>query len=221
MSQPLQSQARLDVSRKVWSCAAAIAVTAGLLVGCSAASPSVAAPTNGGPGPTAQAPGSTIPSSDTAAGSPSLHSLYCNAIKLPDAQVLFKDPITADQFDPADMSAPFDCTLVTAAQDSLVVSIDTADAFDRWVTEENAGTGTALTGVGDKAVWVQDPTLANPPIVVAIKGSVTCRVTAPETEKTTIDFKAPNGVDQVSPAAAASFAKKMAVLCTDAFSASS
>ncbi len=158
--------------------------------------------------------------STTVAGSPaSLHTLYCNAIKLADAQVLTKDPITQDQFDPLEATPPYDCQFLTAATDGPKVSIDTTDTFARWVAEENSGAGTALTGIGDKAVWVQ--ALANPPVVIAIKGSVTCRVDAPETAKSTIEFTTPNGVDQVTPAAAASFAQKMAVLCADVFGAAS
>ena len=172
---------------------------------------------------TAPAAGSLAPAaSTTVAGSPSsLHTLYCNAIKLPDAQVLVKGPIVEDQFDPLEATPPYDCQFLTAANDGPKVSIDTTDTFARWVSGENSGAGTALTGVGDKAVWVQDGTKANPPVVVAIKGSVTCRVSVGETEKSTIEFTAPNGIDQVTPAAAASFAQKMAVLCTDVFGASS
>ena len=158
----------------------------------------------------------------TAAGSQaSLHTLYCNAIKLADAQVLTKGPIVVDQFDPLEATPPYDCEFLTAANGGPNVSIDTTDTFARWVSGENSGAGTALTGVGDKAVWVQDGTKANPPVVVAIKGSVTCRVSVGETEKSTIEFTAPNGIDQVTSAAAASFAQKMAVLCTDAFGVSS
>jgi hypothetical protein len=176
----------------------------------------------GSPAEATNAPaGSQAPAAATAAvGSPStLHTMYCNAIKLPDAQVLVKDPILEDQFDPLLATPPYDCTFVTAANDGFKVSIDTTDTFARWVAEENSGAGTALIGVGDKAVWVQ--ALANPPVVIAIKGSVTCRVDAPETAKSTIEFTTPNGVDQVTPAAAASFAQRMAVLCTDVFGASS
>jgi len=133
--------------------------------------------------------------------------------------VLVKDPILEDQFDPLEATPPYDCQFLTAANDGPKVSIDTTDTFARWVSGENSGAGTALTGVGDKAVWVQ--ALANPPVVIAIKGSVTCRVSVGETEKSTIEFTTPNGVDQVTPAAAASFAQKMAVLCTDVFGASS
>ncbi len=159
----------------------------------------------------------------TTADSQSLHTLYCDAIKLPDAQALVKDTITQNYFEPLAVNPPYDCTMVTSAggSDFLTVSIDTTDSFASWVAEENAGTGTALTGVGDKSVWVQDGTMANAPIVVAIKGSVTCRVTVPQTENTTIEFTNPNGIDQISPAAAATFAQKMAVLCTDVFGASS
>ena len=171
---------------------------------------------------TAPAGSQTPAAATTAGGSPSsLHTLYCNTIKLADAQMLVKDPIIEDQFDPLEATPPYDCMFLTAANDGVKVSIDTTDTFARWVTGENSGAGTSLTGVGDKAVWVQDGTLANPPVVIAIKGSVTCRVDAPQTEKSTIGFTAPNGIDQVTPAAAASFARKMAVLCTDVFGASS
>jgi hypothetical protein len=185
-----------------------------------------AACSGGGAGSPAGAPtapaGSQAPAAATAAaGSPStLHTLYCNAIKLPDAQVLAKDPILEDQFDPLEATPPYDCQFLTAANDGPKVSIDTTDTFARWVSGENIGAGTALTGVGDKAVWVQ--ALGNAPVVIAIKGSVTCRVSVGETEKSTIEFTVSSaGLDKITPAAAASFAQKMAVLCTDAFGASS
>src|SRR5450755_1807275 len=221
MTQLHQFRARLGVPRKIWSSAAAIAVTVGLLAGCSAASSTSAPAVSGGPGPTTPAVGSAGSSLDPAVNSPSSeHSRYCNAIKLPDAQVLVKDPILKDQFDPLLATPPYDCKLLTAGNDGPEVSIDTTDTFARWVAGENLGAGTALTGVGDKAVWVQVP--GNPPTVIAIKGSVTCRVDVETTERTTIEFTVSSaGFNKITPAAAASFAQKMAVLCTDVFGASS
>jgi hypothetical protein len=118
---------------------------------------------------------------------------------------------------------PFDCTFpaVSGGGDNLDVTLTKADTFTQSVADQNAGAGTSLTGVGDKAVWVQDATMANAPIVVAIKGSLTCRVLAPPTENTTIEYTAPSGVDQITSAAAATFAQKMAVLCKDVFDATS
>jgi len=222
---PHQRRARIGVPRGICSSAAALALTVGLLAGCGAGSSSPTTATGVGTGATSEIPGPAGASPATAADSPSEHTRYCNAIKLPDAQVLLKDTITQVQFDPipGGPHEPFDCTLMTTAEggDNLVVTVTTADNFSGSVADENAGTGTALTGIGDKAVWVQDLTKANPPIVVAIKGSVTCRVTAPTTEKTTIAFTNPNGVDQITAAAAETFAQKMAVLCTDVFAAPS
>ncbi len=179
----------------------------------------------GSPAGATTAPAGSQPpaASTTIAGSPSSEiSRYCNAIKLPDAQALVKDTITQDYFEPLEPTPPYDCTMVTSVGggDLLKVTIDTTDHFARWVADENVGTGTALTGVGDKAVWIQ--ALANAPTVVAIKGSVTCRVTVPSTEKTTIEFTTDsNGFNKISAAAAVAFAQKMAVLCTDVFGASS
>ncbi len=161
----------------------------------------------------------------SAADSPSEHTRYCSAIKLPDAQALLKGTITQDQFDPVTSvpHEPFDCALLTGGGggDNLIVTITQADTFTQSVADQNAGAGNPLSGVGDKAVWVQDFTRANPPIVVAIKGSLTCRVLAPPTEKTTIAYTSPNGIDRITSAAAAAFAQKMAVLCTDVFGAPS
>ena len=158
--------------------------------------------------------GSTGPSLDPAAGSP------CYAIKLADAQVLLKDTITQNNFSLEGLGlTQFDCELLTAVG-GMSVTIQTTDIFARWVAGENIGAGTALTGVGDKAVWLQ--ALGNPPVVIAIKGSVTCRVSVGDTEKSTIEFTASSaGFDKITPAAAASFAQKMAVLCTDVFDAAS
>lgn len=220
---PHERRARIGVPRGICSSAAALALAVGLLAGCGAGSSSPTTATGVGTGATSEIPGPAGASPATAADAPSEHTRYCNAIKLPDAQVLLKDTITQVQFDPipGGPHEPFDCTLMTTAEggDNLVVTVTTADNFSGSVADENAGTGTALTGIGDKAVWVQDLTKANPPIVVAIKGSVTCRVTAPTTEKTTIAFTNPNGVDQITAAAAETFAQKMAVLCTDVFAA--
>jgi hypothetical protein len=202
-----------------------------LLAGCSAGS---SGPTNvsGATGATgainasvaSNTPGGT--SAGLSAGdSSSDHARYCNAIKLSDAQALVKGTLTAVQFDatvtlPAD---PFDCTFpaTSGGGDNLDVTLTKADTFTQSVADQNAGAGTSLTGVGDKAVWVQDATMANPPIVVAIKGSLTCRVLAPPTENTTIEYTAPSGVDQITSAAAATFAQKMAILCKDVFDAAS
>jgi hypothetical protein len=116
-----------------------------------------------------------------------------------------------------------DCTFpaTSGGGDNLDVTLTNADTFTQSVADQNAGAGTPLTGVGDKAVWVQDATMANAPIVLAIKGSLTCRVTAPPTENTTIEYTAPNGVDQITSAAAAAYAQEMAALCTDVFAATS
>jgi hypothetical protein len=210
---------------------AMVAMATVLLAGCSAGSsgPTDVSGATGATGATnasvaSNAPGGT--SAGLSAGdSSSDHARYCDAIKLSDAQALVKGTITGVQFDaavtlPAD---PFDCTFPTASGggDSLDVTLTKADTFTVSVADQNAGAGTSLTGVGDKAVWVQDATMANAPIVVAIKGSLTCRVTAPPTENTTIEYTAPSGVDQITSAAAATFAQKMAVLCKDVFDATS
>jgi hypothetical protein len=146
----------------------------------------------------------------------------CNAMKIADAQALVKAPVVSDDYDATDylQGDPFTCNFNPAdpgGDDAVVVTITPSDAFDSSVAAQNAGTGTAISGVGDKAVWVQDGTKANPPIVVALKGSITCQVIVPGTESTTITYTSPNGFDQIATADAASYAQKMAVLCTEVF----
>lgn len=229
--QTLQERSGAKRVKGIVSSFAMVAMATVLLAGCSSgsSSPTSASGVTGATGATgtsiaSNAPGST--SAGASAGdSSSDHARYCNAIKLSDAQLLVKGTITGVQFDaaltlPAD---PFDCTFPTASGggDSLDVTLTKADTFTQSVADQNAGAGTPLTGVGDKAVWVQDATMANAPIVVAIKGSLTCRVLAPPTENTTIEYTSPSGVDQITSAAAAAYAQKMAVLCTDVFAATS
>ena len=208
-----------------------VMIAAVLLAGCSAGSsnPTSADSATGATGATGAPVASSAPggasTGASARDSSSDHARYCNAIKLSDAQVLVKGTLTRVQFDAAltPPAAPFDCTFPTASGggSTLDVTLTQADTYTQSVADQNAGAGTPLTGVGDKAVWVQDATMANPPIVIAIKGSLTCRVIAPETEHTTIEYTSPNGVDQITSAAAAAFAQKMAVLCTDVFDATS
>jgi hypothetical protein len=201
-----------------------------LLTGCSgSSSPTSASGVTGAIGATGAPIASTAPGGTSAGASAddssSDHARYCNAIKLSDAQALVKGTLTKVEFDPATAPSaePFDCTFPAASGggDNLDVTLTNADTFTQSVADQNAGVGTPLTGVGDKAVWVQDATMANAPIVVAIKGSLTCRVTAPPTENTTIEYTAPNGVDQITSAAAAAYAQEMAALCTDVFAATS
>jgi hypothetical protein len=210
---------------------AMVAMATVLLAGCSAGSsnPTNVSGATGATGATGASVASNAPG-DTSAGlsagdSSSDHALYCDAIKLSDAQALVKGTVTQVQFDPAitPSTEPFDCTFPTSngGGDDLDVTLTRADTFTQSVSDQNAGAGTSLTGVGDKAVWVQDATMANAPIVVAIKGLLTCRVLAPPTENTTIDYTAPGGVDQITSAAAAAYAQKMAVLCKDVFDATS
>lgn len=205
---------------------AMVAMATVLLAGCSSGSSNTTNP-GGAAGATSVSIASTAPGG-TAAGlsagdSSSDNARYCNAIKLSDAQALVKGTLTKVEVDfetdlrpPAE---PFNCIFTVDV--GLQVTLTQADTFTQSVAGENAGAGTPLTGVGDKAVWVQDATMANAPIVVAIKGSLTCRVTAPTTENTTIDYTSPNGVDQITSAAAAAYAQKMAVLCTDVFDVTS
>jgi hypothetical protein len=207
---------------------AMVAMATVLLAGCSAGSSNATSP-GGATGPTGAPIASTAPvgtSAGASAGdSSSDHARYCDAIKLSDAQALVKGTLTKVEFDAAvrPPTEPFDCTFpaVSGGGDNLDVTLTKADTFTQSVADQNAGAGTSLTGVGDKAVWVQDATMANAPIVVAIKGSLTCRVLAPPTENTTIEYAAPNGVDQITSAAAAAYAQKMAILCKDVFDATS
>jgi hypothetical protein len=207
---------------------AMVAMATVLLAGCSAGSSSP-----GSAGSATGATGAPIASNapaDTSAGlsagdSSSDHARYCDAIKLSDAQALVKGTLTKVEFDAAvrPPTEPFDCTFptVSGGGDDLDVTLTRADTFTQSVSDQNAGAATSLTGVGDKAVWVQDATMTNAPIVVAIKGLLTCRVLAPPTENTTIEYTAPSGVDQITSAAAATFAQKMAILCKDVFDAAS
>jgi len=180
------------------------------------ASGSLSAPT------TAPAGGSSAPVTGGAGG---VDATYCAAMKVADAQALVKPTISAAQ-----TGGPLPCAFVLPGEpingDNLTVTVFPNDAdksfYNDSVTGPASGPPNPLPGVGDVAVWEQPVTGASAPEVVAHKGSITCVVQPPaDTGPLTIEQTGTGPIYQISAAAAASYAVKEAVLCTDMFSIAS
>jgi hypothetical protein len=148
---------------------------------------------------------------------------YCAAMKLPDAQALVKPPVAAAQ-----TGGPLGCAFLLPGQDingdNLTASVfpgDDSKQFYNSSLKDLGGTPTPLPGVGDEAQWGQIASAAAPE-VVAHKGSLTCVVQGPTDTSTLTVAQTGNGPEyNISPSAAADYAAKMGVLCTDMFSVGS
>lgn len=77
---------------------------------------------------------------------------------------------------------------------------------------------TQLSGIGDAAAWSQIVPGDTAPEVVAHQGSLTCVVQTPaDTSQLTIEQTGSGPIYQISASAAATYATKMGVPCTDVF----
>jgi hypothetical protein len=179
--------------------------------------------TGGSPAPAATAAGAS--SDPVIAGGGGSDAQYCADMKQADAQALVKVPIAAAQ-----TGGPEGCAFVLPGQDingdNLTVSVFPGDSdksfYTSSVTELGDGTSTPLPGVGDVAVWEQPAAGASAPEVIAHGGTLTCVVQPPaDTTDLTIDQTGTGPIYQISDTAAAAWAVKEAVLCTDIFSAGS
>ncbi|MGH2464629.1 MAG: hypothetical protein ACRDGI_04145, partial [Candidatus Limnocylindrales bacterium] len=147
---------------------------------------------------------------------------YCAAMKVADAQVLIKPTIAAAQ-----TGGPESCAFVLPGEDiggdNMTVTVLPNDAdsqdYNDAVTGAASGPPHPLAGIGDVANWEQPVAGATAPEVDAHKGSVTCIVQPPaDTSQLTIDQTGNGPIYSISDAAAAAYAAKEAVLCTDMFS---
>jgi hypothetical protein len=75
-----------------------------------------------------------------------------------------------------------------------------------------------LSGIGDKAYWDSQAPGMDAPQVIAEKGNIACTVTTNgEVDQTTLPYTVSGGNPVVTNAAAAKFAAKMGVICSDVF----
>ncbi len=199
------------------------------LAACSGSTAS--APAGGGSGTVAPGAASVAPagasvepvvaSAGPAAAGGGVDAPYCAAIKVADAQALAKPTLSAAQ-----TGGPESCTFVLPGQDlngdNITVTVLQGDADKHFYNDSVNGpvstTPNPLPGVGDVAVWEQF-TGESAPEVIAHQGSLTCVAQPPaDTSQLTIDQTGSGPMYQISASAAAVYAAKMAVLCTDVFS---
>ena len=146
---------------------------------------------------------------------------YCAAIKVADAQALAKPTLSAAQ-----TGGPESCTFVLPGEslngDNITVTVLEGDSDMQYYNDSVNGpiptTPNPLPGVGDVAVWEQFTAEAAPE-VIAHQGSLTCVAQPPgDTSQLTIEQTGSGPMYQISASAAASYAAKLGVLCTDVFS---
>lgn len=215
MSIHLQSRGRQVAA--IWAVVASLSLAA-----CSGSTATAQNATGGGGGASAPAAssggGGVIPGTGGDAK-------YCAAMKLADAQALVKPTIAAAQ-----TGGPLSCAFVLPGQDingdNLTVTVFAGDGdhhyYNDSVTGPASGTPHPIPGVGDMASWDEPAAGASAPEVAAYKGSLTCIVQPPaDTSPLTIDQTGSGPIYSISDAAAAAYAAKEAVLCTDMFSVGS
>jgi hypothetical protein len=164
---------------------------------------------------------STGPGAPGGSAGGGIDALYCAAIKVADAQTLAKPTLSAAQ-----TGGPESCTFVLPGQDlngdNITVTVLEGDTDMQYYNDSVggpvSGTPNPLPGVGDIAVWEQ-LTGESAPEVIAHQGSLTCVAQPPaDTSQLTIDQTGSGPMYQISASAAAAYAVKLAVLCTDVFS---
>ena len=195
------------------------------LAACSSSTPTAQGGASGSVTAPSSAPAGGSSAPVTAGGNGGIDAPYCAAMKVADAQALLNVTISAAQ-----TGGPESCAFVLPGEDingdNLTVTVFPGDTdhgyYNDNVTGPASGPQTPISGVGDVAVWEQPAAGASAPFVAAYKGSLTCVVLPPGDDgKLTIDKTGNGPIYQISSSAAAAFAAKEAVLCTDLFSVGS
>ena len=203
---------------------AALFVVLLITPGVAACSGSAPTPPTGGSPDSATPPPGASSTPVILAGAGGIDAHYCTEMKLADAQALVMVPIAAAQ-----TGGPETCAFVLPGEDingdNMTVTVFPGDSDKQYyndsVTGPASGPQNPLPGVGDVAVWEQ-VTGGSAPFVAAQKGSLTCVVLPPgDTSRLTIDQTGSGPIYQISNAAAAAYAVKEAVLCSDLFAAGS
>jgi hypothetical protein len=142
----------------------------------------------------------------------------CKGLPTADVAALFKGqvgPVTLGRgtvtctFSPVGKSGDVDA--------GLSVEIDPTYGADTYqgIASSLGASPTSISGVGDKAVWATSQPGYGAPNVIALNGNTSCYLQAPA-EVAVLTLPVTDG-SQVSDAAAAAYAQKLAVLCSDIF----
>jgi hypothetical protein len=196
--------------------AIAVAALGSALAGCA-----------GGSGPASSAPPVSAGSVSAAAKSTSLAGstateaspkALCRGLPTADVAALFKGSVGPVQLGTGSVT----CTYAPAGKGSdlsaeLSIVIDPTFGAATYPNTARAlgASPKAISGVGDKAVWASPQPGYGAPNVVALKGKTSCYLQAPS-DISVLTLQTGND-SQVSDAAAAAFAQKLAALCADAF----
>jgi hypothetical protein len=181
----------------------------------------------GGSGSPSSAPPAAAGSASAAAKSTSLAGstateaspkALCRGLPSADVAALFKGAVGPVQLGTGSVT----CTYAPAGKSSdlsaeLSIVIDPtfgAATYPNTATALGASPK-AIGGVGDKAVWASSQPGYGAPNVVALKGKTSCYLQAPS-DISVLTLRTGND-SQVSDAAAATYAQKLATVCRDVF----
>ncbi len=135
-------------------------------------------------------------------------SKSCAAIKSDDIQALEKAPVGAA------VANPEECDFAGGAITVSIVPNDT----DLSEYTQNLGTSTDISGIGDKARWLQ-ATTGSPPWLFVHQGSATCHVEADsDAQNTTLVYSGNPPFDTMTSSALLDYVHKEAAVCLDALS---
>jgi hypothetical protein len=142
----------------------------------------------------------------------------CTGLPAADVAALFKGPVGPAK--PGAGSVTCSYSLAASSGNETATLSVAIDATYGAATYPNTSTALGadpkpISGVGDKAVWASSQPGYGAPNVVALKGNTSCYLQAPS-DTAILTLATTNG-SQVSDTAAASYAQKLAVLCTDVF----
>jgi hypothetical protein len=199
----------------VTSCIAVIAVGSAM-AGCqSTAGSASSAPTAAGASASASVKSTSSTGFSSTEAAP---KALCKDLPTADVAALFKgqvSPVTLGNgtvtctFSPAGKSGDVDAGL------SIEIDATYGAATYQGTASSLGASPTSISGVGDKAVWASSQPGYGAPNVIALKGNTSCYLQAPA-EVAVLTLPVTDG-SQVSDAAAAAYAHKLAVLCSDIF----
>jgi hypothetical protein len=204
-----------SVPRSLIGSAVAVVAVASGLAGCGGGSGSASSATPAAHAPAPAATTSTLAGSTATEAGP---KALCSGLPAADVAALFKDPVAPVKLGTGSVTCSF--APAGKSDDAGATLLVVIDATYGAVTYPNTARALGaspkpISGVGDKAAWASAQPGYGAPNVVALKGKTSCYL-QPPSETAVLTLPTSDG-SQVSDAAAAAYAQKLAVLCADVF----
>ena len=145
----------------------------------------------------------------------------CDSMRA-DAQAVLAEPITGVRAETLGGPIVYGCEFDYSGGSqgsSLSVQIDPVQADSTYANLRGSGSEHDVSGIGDKAYWIEAVAGHTTPGLTAQKGSVACVILPPDPPDSTLKFSGAPPMITVADGDATAFVQLLGKVCNDAFAA--